>query len=309
MEISFVKHKDIDRLKWDSCVHYANNGHLFGYSWYLDNAAEEWDGLVEGEYESVLPLIYKTSPSGKKILYTPNLVAAAGIYSVHVLSETRIEAFLSQIPDQYIFGTLRFLPGIRPKERTQGASRTMLGYRLYIQEPYETLATAYRPELTQMLEKASKRGLVPRHTPPKPEQIAAFYRTHHPEGRTDVKTFHALQRIMYNALHRGIGFASAINDHQGNDLAMNFFLFSHGKLLSLMPVSSKEGKKAGALEYLFDLMIQTQAGRPLILDFNTSADAHLPASFGAHHVIHHELGHEEAPPSKLGRWLWNRFKG
>ena len=58
MEVRFVEHKDIDRPRWDGCVHYANNSLVYAYSWYLDNVSgEEWDALVEGDYESVMPLI------------------------------------------------------------------------------------------------------------------------------------------------------------------------------------------------------------------------------------------------------------
>ena len=59
MEIRFVKKEDIDKIKWNSCVHYAINGNIFGYMWFLDSVSKEWDALVEGDYESVLPLFHK----------------------------------------------------------------------------------------------------------------------------------------------------------------------------------------------------------------------------------------------------------
>lgn len=306
MEIAFIKREEIDRHKWDSCVHFANNGHVFGYTWYLDNTAEEWDGLVEGDYESVLPLIRKEGVKGKSWLYMPELVSAAGIFSVHVLSKQRVDAFISAIPDRFSVGTLRFLPGVRVPD-TFKSSPGAIGHRLYLNEPYEVLRQGYSPALIATLEAAEDRGLTPRHTPPKPEEIADFFRQHHPGGRTDKTTYHALQRIMYNALHRGIGFASAITDHSGLPLAMNFFLFSHGKLLSLVPLCSKAGQQQGAMERLLDLMVQTQAGKPLILDFNLSSSEVLPKSFGAHRVIHHELGN--GLPQKSGWWPWKRWSG
>ena len=305
MEIRFIKRADIDRLKWDSCVHYANNGHVFGYTWYLDNTAEDWDGLVEGNYESVLPLIWKDAPDGTKYLTLPHLVPAAGIYSVHVLSEVRVAAFKNAIPPTFNLGTLRFLPGTRISGWSD-TTRSVSGYRLYVNETYEVLSAAYSSELTAKLDSASNKGLRPRHTPPKPEEVAAFFRKHHPRGNKDTASFHAMQRIMYNALHRGIGFSSAIVDGQGHALAMDFFLFSHGKLLSLTPVSTRNGRKLGALEMLFDLMIQTQAGRPLILDFNLFENAEFPMSFGAHHVAHHEAGPGLPGKKPSGWWPWKR---
>ncbi len=59
MNIRFVPQEDIDKTKWNSCVHYAINGNIFGYMWYLNNVAKKWDALVEEDYESVFPLIWR----------------------------------------------------------------------------------------------------------------------------------------------------------------------------------------------------------------------------------------------------------
>ena len=96
-KIRFIAHQDIDKVKWNSCVHYATNNNIFGYWWYLRNTAKEWDALVEGDYESVLPLISKPSANVGS-LYLPELIREAGIYSIHLLSHARVNAFLEAIP-------------------------------------------------------------------------------------------------------------------------------------------------------------------------------------------------------------------
>ena len=48
MSITYLAHEEIDKLKWDTCVRNAYNGLIYGYSWYLDVAAEHWDGPIEG---------------------------------------------------------------------------------------------------------------------------------------------------------------------------------------------------------------------------------------------------------------------
>ncbi|MEL7020062.1 MAG: hypothetical protein AAGK47_00510, partial [Bacteroidota bacterium] len=61
MDIQLIKREDIEKPRWDGCVHYSPNGNVFGYTWYLDAIAREWDGLVENNYESVMPLVYRTN--------------------------------------------------------------------------------------------------------------------------------------------------------------------------------------------------------------------------------------------------------
>lgn len=59
MDIRLIPQAEIDRQLYNSCVHFATNGNIYGYQWYLNNTARDWDVLVEGDnYVSVLPLPY-----------------------------------------------------------------------------------------------------------------------------------------------------------------------------------------------------------------------------------------------------------
>ena len=56
MEIIFKQHKKIERAKWDRCINKAYNGIIYAYSWYLDIVCPDWDGLIVGDYDIVMPL-------------------------------------------------------------------------------------------------------------------------------------------------------------------------------------------------------------------------------------------------------------
>lgn len=279
MKIRFVAQEDIDRLKWDSCVHYANNGNVFGYSWFLNNTAKQWAGLVEGDYESVLPLVWRYDWLKKKELFQPILARELGLYSIHVLSPARIGGFLKAIPEEYrdVHMTLNEQNLFKTDidfEREEHSNHQML-----LTAPYEEIEKQYSPELLQNLEAAQDANLRPSESM-KPERLADFYQKYSKDtGALKTQKFHALQRIMYNALHRGTGFIVGVTDEAGELLAVNFFINGHGKLLGLLPLESPKGKQLHALDALTDTMIRANAGRPLLLDFN-SADPHLEA-FGA----------------------------
>lgn len=280
MEIRFVLREEIDKTKWNSCVHYAGNGNIFGYMWYLDHVAKDWDALVEGDYESVFPLVWKQGRFGGRNLVQPPWMRELGIYSIHVLSKQRIRAFVEAIPDAY--GSIRlhlneqnFLPeakGYRLEPQTN--------YQLLLSPSYEELAGAYGKEFFLQLAKAEKAGLLPVSNV-KPEQVADFYRMHGAPDRDRDTRAHALLRIMYNALHRGWGFAAGVAGAGGDLLAVNFYLYSHGKVVSLVPVASRKGKENGALEYLFNTLLQSHAGRPLLLDLNSDGLGGLAEEMGA----------------------------
>lgn len=280
MEIRFVPREEIDKTKWNSCVHYASNGNIFGYMWYLDHVAKDWDALVEGDYESVFPLVWKQGLFGGKRLVQPPWMRELGLYSIHVLSKQRIRAFVEAIPGT--FGSIRlhlneqnFLPEARGYRLTPQTN-----YQLMLSPAYEDLAGAYGKEFFLQLAKAEKAGLLPVSNI-KPERVAGFYRAHGAPDRDRETRVHALLRIMYNALHRGWGFAAGVADAGGDLLAVNFYLYSHGKVVSLVPVVSPKGRNTGALEHLFNTLLQTHAGRPLLLDLNSEGLGGLAEQMGA----------------------------
>ena len=45
-------------IKWDNCITNAPNGLIYGYSFYLDHMAKQWDALVLNDYEAVMPLTW-----------------------------------------------------------------------------------------------------------------------------------------------------------------------------------------------------------------------------------------------------------
>jgi len=268
MQIRFLKAEEIDKTKWNSCVHYANNGNVFGYMWYLNNVAKDWDGLVEDEYESVLPLIWKPKILKTKKVYVPQLVRSTGIYSVNVLSKKRVNAFLNAIPAEYQSIEIALDNGIIPSDDLNFEKEQKRNYQLLLNKDYESIDLNYSDETQSILSEIIKENLKSTSNI-KPEKLADFYKKNTKETKGVEEKFHALQRIMYNALHRGIGFASGVENKKGELLAADFFIFSHGKMMSLIGTTSEEGKKLGAHLLLLDRIFQTNAQRPMILDFNS----------------------------------------
>ena len=266
MRIHYLKAEEIDQKKWNSCVHFANNGNVFGYKWYLNNISKNWDALIEDDYESVLPLIWQPRLFTKEI-FAPSLARSTGIYSVNILSKRRVNAFLHAIPPEYQNIELALNDDIIPSEDLDFKSEKRKNYYLFLNKDYESLYLNYSEATKEIVNQAEASSLVSA-TSLKPEVLADFYKKHTPEQKGKHENFHALQRIMYNALHRGLGFSTGIKNKDGVLLAADFFIFGHGKIMSLMGVTSEEGKRQGAHLLLIDRLIQTNARHPVILDFN-----------------------------------------
>ena len=281
MDIRLVKQEDIDKVKWNSCVHYANNGNVFGYKWYLDHVAKDWDGLVEGDYESVFPLVWRKGAWGGKVLYQPAYMRELGVYTINAASPGRVKAFLKAIPEDYQQVDIVLNEQNPVADELDFQKEKLINHQLLLTHSFEELEQQFSPRIAAALERAQTASLM-LDANIKPESIADFYRRFTKDTKGKDRNFHTLQRIMYNVLHRGWGFASAVRDpNDGQPLAVNFFIYSHGRVMSLLPLVSPEGQRQGALEFLFHMLIRTHAGKPLLLDFNTAEQDQLARDFGA----------------------------
>ncbi|MEL6720646.1 MAG: hypothetical protein AAFP82_18220, partial [Bacteroidota bacterium] len=240
MDIRLVKQEELDRLKWDSCIHYASNGSVVGYKWFLNNVTKDWDALVEGDYESVFPLTWSKDALGRNVLRQPILIRKLGVFSVHILSPKRIAAFLDAIPSDY--QSIQIALNERNTFETQKDFQwnSHSNYQLLLTDGYDAISEKYDESLKRILIEQQD-FLIPISNI-KPERLADFYRQHTKDKKQREEKFHAVQRIMYNAMHRGIGFTTGITDLQGNLLAANFFIYSHGKALSFLPVETPVGE-------------------------------------------------------------------
>ena len=265
MEIRHIQHAEIDKVKWNSCVHYATNGNIFGYKWYLDTIAKEWDALVEGDYESVLPLFVTEHDH---VLEQPTLLREAGIYSINLVSPKRAESFIEAIPERYAAIRIQLNEGIKIPEDKGFKLERLANHQMILIEPYENIAQKFAPAIRSKLKKEYRKQLLPASNV-KPEKIAELFKDTSIASPANETAFHAYQRIMYNALHRGWGATFGVTDKNKNLLSAAFFIYSQGRVMQLVAATTAEGKQLGAYEYLMDNFLRNHAGRPMVLDYNS----------------------------------------
>ncbi|MEZ4983774.1 MAG: hypothetical protein R2795_01845 [Saprospiraceae bacterium] len=293
MDIRLLRREEIDKTKWNSCIHYAFNGNIFGYMWYLDAMARDWDALVMDDYAAVLPLPRVAGRWGRTRIQQPPLTRELAIYAIDPPSDKRINSFWEALATHYpeveltvdSFGQVR---------KAGWHNTTATNYFLPLADRYENLRERYSPTLLEQLSAAATQSWMSVSNL-KPEVVAEKYRQAHPHISEAV--FHGLQRIMYNVLHRGWGFVSGITDGQSEILAADFFIFSHGRMMSLAPFASERGKEIHAQAFLYDLIIRQQAGKPQSLDFNAHEDfAAFAEQFGAIDYPYYHV----ASPKRVG---------
>ena len=266
MDIRFVPQDQIDKQLYNSCVHFATNGSLYGYDWYLNATAKEWDLLVEGDnYVTAMPLPKRKNWWGRTYLTQPGLIPDLAVYSVKPLSPKRIQSFWDAIPEEFRGGTLTVEPASVPKDSGRFDIVQAAGDALFLNKPYEEITDDFPADYYARMARSEAADLLPASNL-KPEAVADFWLRVNGDTADNEWTYHAMQRIMYQIIHRSWGSAQGVQTRDGGLLAVSFNAYSHNRIFPLFRAESEAGAAAGAMTLLTDTILRSHAERNLKLD-------------------------------------------
>ena len=106
-ETSYIKNEHINRIRYDNALKRSFNANVLAYSWYLDLVCDDWDLLVEGDYQTVCPLPLRKR-AGQMTVYQPRYAPFLGVYSSRHLPPEKVRQFLERIPHRHIRLTLNY---------------------------------------------------------------------------------------------------------------------------------------------------------------------------------------------------------
>lgn len=264
--IRYVQRHEIDTTRWDTCVGQAANTLLYGFHFYLDHmAAGQWDALVLGDYEAVMPLTWRRK-YGIRYLYQPPFTQQTGIFSAQPLPTHLIDGFLQATRDHFRFAEI-FLnygnahPSLQPKNN----------YILSLDAPYEEIAKRYKKILIYSLKLAARASLgytteIDLETALASNRREYAARTPH-VSKADHAHFRALCHDLQN---RGLLVLRAATGADKQLLATALLFRDQHRLYLLQSTTPKAGRKVEANRFLLDQLIREFAAQPLLLDFEGS---------------------------------------
>lgn len=257
-----VPFEDIDIVKWNSCVHYAANGNVFGYYWFLKNTIKEWDAIVLNDYEAVFAIPRNIDKSGHQLsIQTPHYLRELGLYSTSLLDVNKVAAALDCFPENVPHVRIALNLG-NPTNKVQGFDIVQLkNYTISLYKTHEFIRNAYTPEFKD-IKSVESAGMYLDNQIKVEELVNYIFMTQQQDWDR-----HTAMRIIYNALHRGIGMLSVLRDRNSKILAAGFFISSHGRIVHLFSASHHKNELTHRF-LLFDSFVRSYANRPLIFDLN-----------------------------------------
>lgn len=283
MKITYLEHSEINKPKWDECIDNSINRIVYAQSWYLDIVNKNWDALVAGNYEIIMPLTHGNK-YGMKYLYQPFFTQQLGIFSKKELSKNIVEEFLVSIPAKFRFVDIVLNKANNFKledfETTKNAN-----YELKLNKPYAEIASEYATNTKRNLKKTEQNNLSVAENV-NTEELINLFRNNLGKTIKNIKTPHynLLKQIMDKALAEQDAKIYGINSNSGKLNAGAFFLKSYNSFIFLFSATNQESKESGAMFKIIDQFINEYADADIILDFegsNIESLARFYKGFGA----------------------------
>ncbi len=296
--ISYLKHEEIDTEKWDDCISNSFNGRIYAYSWYLDMVNENWEALVENDYERVFPLT-----PGKKFginyLFQPRFTQQLGVFSRSVLSKETVNRFVDVIPRKFKFIDIN-LNSFNPLKSESGKIEPWLNHELDLINSYEKIASNYSSNLKRNLKKAEKSPITLVKNI-KPENVIDLFRQN--KGK-DLKNlteddYQLLRRLIYVMIYKRIGEIVGVYNEMNELCAGAFFIRDNKKVIFYFSATNTYAREHAAMPMIIDSFIRDNTHSHITLDFEGSNDANLARfykSFGAKELTYPHFGHNKLNP-------------
>jgi hypothetical protein len=296
LSIKYLRRQDIDSEKWDRCLEEAPNGLIYGYTFYLDAMAKNWDALVLGNYEAVMPLTWNRK-FGIYYLYQPPFTASLGVFGKN-LHPAVVEQFLSAIPKKFRLIEIDLNAGnFFAEQKHSFVIRT--NYVLRLDQSYENLVTAYRDNVKRNIKKAREFNCRFSSGIPIADVITLAREQMKSFSKLDNEAFARFRKLFDQLYEKKQAAAYGIYTEKNELLASCVYFFSHKRAYYILVGNHPNSKAVGASHFLIDRFIHQHAGENLLLDFEGSDLRNLAffySSFGAKEEVY--------PAIKWNRLPW-----
>jgi hypothetical protein len=272
---------------------------------------ENWEALVENDYERVFPLT-----PGKKFginyLFQPSFTQQLGVFSRSILSQETVQRFLDAIPGKFKFIDIN-LNSFNPLISEEGKVDPWLNHELDLINSHEKITSNYSTNLKRNLKKASK-SPVTLVKNIKPENVIDLFKLNKGKDLDNLgeADYELLRRMIYVMIYKRVVEVVGAYSEMNELCAGAFFVKDNKKVIFYFSATNAYAREHAAMPHIIDSFIRDNAHSHLTLDFEGSNDANLARfykSFGAKELNYpHFLSNRLHPLLKSGVELIKKFR-
>lgn len=296
--IQFLRHDEIDNVRWDDCVIKAKNSLIYAHSFYLDAMSPNWSALTNNDYDWVLP-ITSNKKLGVSYLYQPAFVQQLGVFykDDFTIPWQEITEFLK---DRFRFWEINWNYACDGMEDDSAVQlKVATNFILNLSNSHYDIASAYHNDLKKNLKHAARFALHYQSVLDYEKGID-LYIEHYSNRMPHVTQTHyeAFKKACAKAYKLDMLVCREVVDNNNNLLAISLLLKDSKRLYNLMNTTTEEGRNYEANHMLIDSLIAEFAKSDLLLDFEGSDLAGVKAfykNFGAVNQPYFKLKYNNLP--------------
>ena len=263
MNLRYLKHDEISKLKWDKCISQSFNGIVYAYSWYLDIVSYQWDAIVMDDYQAVMPLAVKSGYGFSKIIQ-PDFAPQLGVFTSERLNVDLVNSFLNAIPDKFKSVNLNLNAFNKVSHKKFHIKHDII-YELDLISPYRMLFSKFTKEVQNHIKKSEGKNIsINKHVNLKD---ILLLKKNNSDDQLTFEHMNILRRIIPFCTNHNIGETYGAYNDKNELVAGAFFMKSHQKVICLLAACSDEGKELNADYAIFNNYINERAETSLTLDF------------------------------------------
>ena len=269
-QVQYINGEDIDIERWDTIVREMDGALVTNFSWYLDCVADEWDALVYGDYEILLPVPISIKAFNYKVVYQPFFLRTLQLISPKTEITPEISNnFLEALSQR--FKLIHFNLD-KPIDTPKNWKKINYPFQvLPLEDDFEKLYQGFSKNAKRLINKAKKEGLQVSETQSHRYIADKFYELS--GEKINVITREHINRLGHLfevSNNQEVGKSYVVTDAQGEIIAGAHFLYFKGRITYLKGFIEDGAKQSGAMHFLFYKIINQHHQRYDILDFDGS---------------------------------------
>ena len=263
-QIDIIPSHQIDKTKWDDCINRSANSLFYAHSYYLDQLADNWHGIVVDNYDCVMPVPWRKK-FGIRYCYDVPFIQQLGYFSKNdVYHKILVDAFLNFIK----YGNYNFNYANNLVADMSGV-KTASNFIIDLADK-ETVNNNFSKSFTQSLQKAKGNDLS--YVIATPVQAIEMYKdlySSHLKNitETDYKNLNQLTEIL-SLQNKCV--ARKIVNKEGQTFSIVLLLKNDGRLYNIINATNSEGRNTEANYFLYAQIFNEFAGKGLLFDLEGS---------------------------------------
>ena len=257
----YLRHSEIDKIKWDRCIKNAPNQLIYAWSFYLDIMSPGWDALVMNDYEIVMPLTFRKK-WGIRYLYQPPFTQQSGI-SGKGIDASIVTLFLNKAAELFPFIEINL-----NYSNDYNAGTKNCNLVLSLNKPFEEIKSSFRKDL---ITKAKNAQLIYG----KGDNISGaidLYKLYYSNRISHVTKDHyeRLRQLCNHLKNAGQLLIREVKSPSGEVLAISILYKDDNRIYYILSATLPGGRMFDANAFLLHEVIREFSGQDLLFDFEGS---------------------------------------